>query len=458
MPLGDSGKLEFDDNLRCFGYPGIGGDSVTFTKGTVAGFMDEDGDGKNDWIKTDAEINHGNSGGAAINDKGEIIGVPTANLSERQATGKLSLIRPINLARPLIEAAIRGLNDTPSGQTGSARVTNLIFTDTVDRKGRAGKPVARFSSGSNAIYAVFDFDGFVDGQSVGWRWDRDGKKVYADSMAWDQGTRGTSWVSLSSEEGLSDGSYQLALTLDGQTLTTARIGVGKGSGTTPAAAAKFGAPTFAEGVTVSDEPINPHAAGQPFAGGANEVYAFFDYSGMSERLSYSYRWLLDGEEILARDQQWSETASGSSWLQINSEKGLPEGHYRLETSIAGQPAMHGEFDIGDGGSSPVIDDVQIIGTILDADTKRAISGALFLALVPGTDVQEFLADPQDSQIYASGTADRQGRFSLDQPLPRGESYTLVAVAKGYQPALEEDVAIESDVESPLDLEITLQKR
>jgi S1-C subfamily serine protease len=55
------------------------------------------------WIKTDAEINPGNSGGMAINERGELIGVPTIVVSGREVTGKIGVIRPINLAYPLID-------------------------------------------------------------------------------------------------------------------------------------------------------------------------------------------------------------------------------------------------------------------------------------------------------------------------------------------------------------------
>ena len=77
-PLGDSDTLELGDTLSIFGYPGIGGETVTFTAGSVAGFNAERASSeRRAWIKTDATIAGGNSGGTAVNDKGELIGVPT---------------------------------------------------------------------------------------------------------------------------------------------------------------------------------------------------------------------------------------------------------------------------------------------------------------------------------------------------------------------------------------------
>lgn len=56
------------------GFPAIGGDSVTVSKGIISGFAFEYGV---EWIKTDAEISGGNSGGAALDSKNRLIGIPT---------------------------------------------------------------------------------------------------------------------------------------------------------------------------------------------------------------------------------------------------------------------------------------------------------------------------------------------------------------------------------------------
>lgn len=100
LPVGDSDRMQIGDDITVLGYPGIGGDTLTLTRGSVAGFLPG-------WIKTDAETNHGNSGGAAINAAGELVGVPTAGSSEagdsEHLPGKIGLIRPINLAQSLLE-------------------------------------------------------------------------------------------------------------------------------------------------------------------------------------------------------------------------------------------------------------------------------------------------------------------------------------------------------------------
>ena len=103
IPIGDSATVTIGDAVTVLGYPGLGGDTITLTRGTVAGFVDG-------WIKTDAETNPGNSGGAAIDAAGELIGVPSAGYVEsggedERLPGKLGLIRPINAAQELLKQA-----------------------------------------------------------------------------------------------------------------------------------------------------------------------------------------------------------------------------------------------------------------------------------------------------------------------------------------------------------------
>jgi S1-C subfamily serine protease len=104
IPVGNSDEVRIGDTMLIVGYPGLGGASITVTRGIHSGvqtFRDEPGT----YFKTDTEISPGSSGGTAINGAGELVGVPTAGRFNRETVGKLGLIRPINLARPLIEKA-----------------------------------------------------------------------------------------------------------------------------------------------------------------------------------------------------------------------------------------------------------------------------------------------------------------------------------------------------------------
>jgi S1-C subfamily serine protease len=122
LAIGDSDDIDLGQNINIIGYPGTGGETVTFTKGIVSGFQSEDlGNGtERIWIKTDTDISYGNSGGSAINEQAKLVGVPTAGQGSELDT--LGYLRPIDLSSyllsgscaPLIcEALIYEPNDEP---------------------------------------------------------------------------------------------------------------------------------------------------------------------------------------------------------------------------------------------------------------------------------------------------------------------------------------------------------
>lgn len=135
VPLGDSDQLRLGDPVTILGYPGIGGDNITLTSGQVSGFTAEPGrDDPRAFVKTDATIAGGNSGGLAADADGRLIGIPTQlgyggddqfvdcrvlvdtnrdgsvdDLDNCVPTGGfINALRPVKLALPLIEAAQRG--------------------------------------------------------------------------------------------------------------------------------------------------------------------------------------------------------------------------------------------------------------------------------------------------------------------------------------------------------------
>lgn len=135
VPLGNSDDLQLGDEIVIIGYPGIGGETITLTRGEVSGFTAEQPYGNRAYIKTSATIAGGNSGGLAATTTGRIIGVPTqvgsgdledmivdcrplADTNRDGAIdegdncvptgGFINALRPIQLAVPLINAAKDG--------------------------------------------------------------------------------------------------------------------------------------------------------------------------------------------------------------------------------------------------------------------------------------------------------------------------------------------------------------
>lgn len=161
MALGNSDLLQLGDALTVLGYPGIGGDTITLTKGYVGGFTPDDKYGDRAFIKTSAAIAGGNSGGLAANDAGDLVGVPSVagfgdyspqadvvdcrSLADTNSDGVIdekdscvpvggfiNALRPVNLAIPLIEAAKRGEIAVPevSRETSHpAETTDILLWD-----------------------------------------------------------------------------------------------------------------------------------------------------------------------------------------------------------------------------------------------------------------------------------------------------------------------------------------
>jgi serine protease Do len=244
VPLGDSDTMRLGDNVNIFGFPGIGGDTITFTRGAIAGFSSEPPIGDRAWVKTDATIAGGNSGGLATNDWGEIIGVPTrasAGTNEQitdcrvvQDTngdgrltaedtcvpigGFINALRPIKLALPLIRAAQAGIayespfatgsSTAVTSPTGSATFTLVTWAEDFDDSGCAIRPVPHYASGITKLVAVFRYSGLPAGETLGVYWLKDGVSLSGQDLVWDGNSSGNCvalWYEPSSP--LPDGTY-----------------------------------------------------------------------------------------------------------------------------------------------------------------------------------------------------------------------------------------------------------
>lgn len=116
IPVGRSEDVVPGQQVWVLGYPNVGGNTINVTAGLVSGWTGERGGaGSRAFMKTDAAITHGNSGGTAIDDEGNFIGIPTAFRVTTEMTGgsiatvgKVGLIRPVEHARDLVELSNQG--------------------------------------------------------------------------------------------------------------------------------------------------------------------------------------------------------------------------------------------------------------------------------------------------------------------------------------------------------------
>ncbi len=95
---GDSTKLQIGEPVFAIGNPlGIG---TSVSAGIISGLNRNVQDSPyDDYIQTDAAINHGNSGGPLFNMKGHVIGVDTALVSPTEASAGLGLAIPSDTAQ-----------------------------------------------------------------------------------------------------------------------------------------------------------------------------------------------------------------------------------------------------------------------------------------------------------------------------------------------------------------------
>lgn len=347
MPLADSDTVETLDEVFVIGYPGIAGDTVTATEGKISGFLDEDGDNQFDWFKTDVLVNQGNSGGSAVNDQGELIGIPTARLQDKSGN-VIYLIRPTNMAVPYIKQAMQAGN-----------------------------------SGGNVSQAP----------------------------------------------------------------------------TTPAAVPSgqnFGPITFGTGF---NDKTGVTGAAENFPSGVLEVHAGLPYQDMRNNTAWGYMWQLDGVDVTGQTNlKWNFGASGVLDLYLKGKNGLSDGIYNLQVFLRGNLTQEAQFVVGQPGAraapqkpaATTSEGVIISGSVIDYSTGRPIQGAIVVFLYPGVTVDDFDNDTSKGKadtVLSYGVTDAQGAFTINNPLPRGEVYSAIVGAKGYQRIAEDD-ALEITEDDP----------
>ena len=111
IAFGDSRRIKLLEDLFIIGFPEGGGSTVTVNRGVVEGK-----DILANWIKTDARVIRGNSGGAAVSGEGQLIGIPTKVIADEQPVdtdgdgfpddskryGAVGFLRPSHLVKEMV--------------------------------------------------------------------------------------------------------------------------------------------------------------------------------------------------------------------------------------------------------------------------------------------------------------------------------------------------------------------
>jgi len=109
LVFGDSDAVKVGDVALAIGNPLGVGETVTSGIISAKGRQTPDGgDGYQDFLQTDAAINHGNSGGALVNAGGELIGINSQILSPSDGNIGLGFAIPSNMAKHVMDQLISG--------------------------------------------------------------------------------------------------------------------------------------------------------------------------------------------------------------------------------------------------------------------------------------------------------------------------------------------------------------
>ena len=356
--LGDSDSSELGDRISIFGYPGIGGETVTFTSGNVSGFTAESGvRGSRAWIKTDATIAGGNSGGTAVNKHGLLVGIPT-----QAAAG--AGVTPVD-ARPVVDTNRDGRidqRDTPmavGGFINGLRPVNLALP----LLEKSGMPIERDRRGPARSQGTINRA--VEPEP---RYQRRQRQANPEM-------------------------HELL---------------------------------FCTRITSDGRPIYPNTI---IPSGPDEVFATFEFSGMRDGMQWTATWISEGRKIIEKEDVWNDGQEGRKAVQIAKAGGVPDGEYHLVISCGNQIMIEGKMFVG----TPVDEtDAEISGRLVDDRTGRGIEG-IVIVLKPGKSLRRFLQNRNRSDIYTSTETDRDGSFTLPEQLPKGQAYSLIAAAPGFDP-------------------------
>jgi serine protease Do len=172
VPWGDSTALRPGQTVLAFGNPF--GFRFTVTRGIVSGLNRANPDASDPrrpggFIQTDAAINQGNSGGALVDSRGEVIGINTFLISPSGAFSGMGFAIPSQIAKPVVDSLIRtGKVEHAYMGVGISDITpdNAKFFQMKDNNGAVITQVEPDSPGAKAGLKIGDVVTAVDGQPV----------------------------------------------------------------------------------------------------------------------------------------------------------------------------------------------------------------------------------------------------------------------------------------------------
>lgn len=223
IPLGDVDELATGDDITVLGYPGVAaeGEAQSVTRGEIATFARDPAGRVDDdrfEIDTSARVARGNSGGAAVDGSGRLIGVPSATRTGDEYSGR---IRPVDLAQPLLDAARSdspGDYVTPYDVLGTGEEqAEPVGWGTGDDDACRDLTADELASGAPDLVAAVELSGMTEGEDMMYALARPGRPepLVRIRTTWDssdgEGCRTVPWSSddVDAPEGFPAGEYEM---------------------------------------------------------------------------------------------------------------------------------------------------------------------------------------------------------------------------------------------------------
>jgi S1-C subfamily serine protease len=491
VQIGDPSPLLPGNTLTFIGYPDIASSPITEFTGLINGVTAEKSASRQAWLRIDAPLAGGLSGGGAYDANGLLVGIPTgASASDGSTPGPtclsiqdntqdgliteqdacvpigapISQIRPINFAGPLIESARRHLKlDNQPGLPDSVTIeqpsfSRLFFSAQIDPLGIPSRIVSTAPTGTTSLFLFFDYRNMRPGLPYALRVAYDGlemPQLTLGPLAWGGGAQGTWYIGT---ENLSwpDGNYEFTLEIAGQPVAAQSITIG-GSPTEPIFSdLTFGIPDPAGGFSLE---------GTLLPSQTPEIDVEFNYENMTVGQEWTDVWLLEGTDIWHYSHIWDGPQTGQTRIALSDFAGLPLGRYRLELYIGTRLAATGDVHLAGTASAsgaPEVFQNDRIASGISRDGQPTGQTGSILPLGT-TSIYAFvdwdylpLGIPWtyrwylDGQIVASRTQpwdeDGIGRnywMSLSSPTPLPEGTYAVEVVVGELPLFSSIVSIGS---------------
>jgi serine protease Do len=150
IALGNSDAAQVGDVVLAVGNPLNLGQTVTMGIISAKGRSTSAGDSYEDFIQTDAPINHGNSGGALVDMKGQLLGITSQILTPSDGNIGIGFAIPVNMARSVMDQLRAGgkVHRSQLGVTVQQLTSDLA--ETMGVKATGGAVIGSVSPGSAA--------------------------------------------------------------------------------------------------------------------------------------------------------------------------------------------------------------------------------------------------------------------------------------------------------------------